>query len=148
MYRTVCALLLAAVATTTLSGCTSEADRGDSGDSAAQAAHTAACRTYLLDAGAQDRRALRLLSVAERSGEWENAPINRVLNTTHDAASHAGATPGLSDDDFETFKALTTAYATAYAAANPADGQTGITAKTLNAFGDAIDAVAQTCDTP
>ncbi|GAA1143285.1 hypothetical protein [Nocardioides aquiterrae] len=108
-------------------------------------AHTTACRTYQLETGGQDGRAVTLLDRAARSGSWDNTVVNDALASVRAAATHAGLVEGLSEDDFGAFSGLVDATVAAYARANP-NGGLGITGATGAILGKAVDAVHAACD--
>jgi hypothetical protein len=134
--RAAAALAACLVALTACSG---------SDGSASSDAHTTACRTYELEAGGQDGRAVNLLERAARSGSWDNTEINDALAAVRGAATHAGLVEGLSDDDFGRFSGLVDATVAAYARANP-NGGIGITGSVGVVFGKAVDGVRTACD--
>jgi hypothetical protein len=136
LQRTAGTLAACLVALTACSG---------SDGSASSDAHTTACRTYRLESGGQDARAVNLLQRAARSGSWTNDTINEALAAVRGAATHAGLVEGLSDDDFGAFSGLVDATVAAYARANP-NGGLGITDSVGAAFGKAVDAVHAACD--
>lgn len=134
------AWIVTAAAVGVLTGCSSDDAGGD-----ADAAHTTACRTYLLGVAGQDTRVTVLLNQAALENSWNNEPINTSLEAVREAAKQAGLVEGLSDDDFEVYGALVEAVGTAYSHTNPAGGA-GISTATSAGFQEAAQAVRDSCE--
>lgn len=102
--RTLSRVTVAVVLAASLAACGDSEDK-DSDDTAE--AHTLACRSYELYAGADGKRiAAQLRAVVEGTGSYNTTDVGARLVAVRAAAAKAGLTEELSTEDYRLFRDL------------------------------------------